>query len=90
MVRYPFPVKNKSAVLAEAERRGIEIGSWFESVIHPDGSPLKELGYSLGQCPVAERIVQHIVNLPLHRRVSDTDALRTVEFIKEMRGLGYA
>lgn len=90
LVRYPLLVKNKAAVLTEAQRRGIEIGSWFEDVIHPAGSPLKEMGYSPGQCPVAEHVVQLIVNLPLHRRVSETDALRTVEFMKEMRERGYA
>jgi len=90
LVRYPLLVKNKPAVLAEAQRRGIEIGSWFESVVHPAGTPLKEMGYSPGQCPVAEHVVNHVVNLPLHRRVSEADALRTVDFIKEMRGRGYA
>ena len=90
LVRYPLLVKNKPAVLAEAQRRSIEIGSWFDSVIHPSGSPLKDMGYSPGQCPVAERVVRHIVNLPLHRRVSESDALRIVDFMKEMRGRGYA
>jgi perosamine synthetase len=90
LVRYPLLVKNKPAVLAEAQRRRIEIGNWFDSVIHPSGTPLKEMRYSPEQCPVAERIVRHIVNLPLHRRVSEIDALRTVDFIKEMRGRGYA
>jgi dTDP-4-amino-4,6-dideoxygalactose transaminase len=90
LLRYPLLVKNKPAVLAQARRRSIEIGSWFDSVIHPAGTPLKDMGYLPGQCPVAERVVRHIVNLPLHRRVSESDALRTVEFMKEMRGRGYA
>jgi len=90
LVRYPLLVKNKLTVLAEAQRRRIELGSWFDSVIHPSGTPLRDMGYSPGQCPVAERVVRHIVNLPLHRRVSENDALRTVSFIKEMRERGYA
>lgn len=90
LVRYPLLVKNKPAVLAEAQRRRIEIGSWFDSVIHPLGSPLSEMKYSPGQCPVAERVVRHIVNLPLHSRVCEDEALRTVNFIKEMRERGYA
>ncbi len=89
LLRYPLLVKNKPAVLAEAQRRAIEIGSWFDSVIHPSGSPLKDMGYLPGQCPVAERVVQHMVNLPLHRRVSEYDALRVVDFINEMRGRAY-
>lgn len=90
LVRYPLLVKNKAAVLAEAQQRSVEIGSWFDSVIHPSGSPLKEMGYSLGQCPVAERVVRHIVNLPLHYRVSENDTARTIDFIKDMRARGYA
>jgi len=90
LVRYPLLVKNKPAVLAEAQRRSIEIGNWFDSVIHPSGSPLRDMGYSPGQCPVAERVVRHIVNLPLHRRVFENDVQRTVDFIKEMRGRDYA
>jgi len=89
LLRYPLLVKNKPAVLAEAQRRAIEIGSWFDSVIHPSDSALKVVGYSPGQCPVAERVVHHIVNLPLHHRVSEYDAIRVVDFIKEMRGCGY-
>ena len=89
LLRYPLLVKNKPAVLAEAQRRAIEIGSWFDSVLHPSGSPLKTMGYLPGQCPVAERVVQHMVNLPLHRRVSEYDALRVVDFIKEMRERAY-
>lgn len=89
LLRYPLLVKNKPAVLAEAQRRAVEIGSWFDSPLHPEGSPLEQLGYLPGQCPVAERVVQHMVNLPLHRRVSEHEAIRVVDFIKEMRGRAY-
>ena len=89
LLRYPLLVKNKPALLAEAQRRAVEIGSWFDSVIHPSDSALKAVGYLPGQCPVAERVVRHIVNLPLHRRVSEQDAIRVVDFIKEMRGRAY-
>jgi dTDP-4-amino-4,6-dideoxygalactose transaminase len=89
LLRYPLLVKNKPAVLAEAQRRAVEIGSWFDSPLHPEGSPLEQLGYLPGQCPVAERVVQHMVNLPLHRRVSEQEAIRVVNFIKEMRGRAY-
>lgn len=90
LVRYPLLVKDKQAVLAEAQRRNIEVGSWFDSVIHPSGSPLENLGYLPGQCPVAERVVRQVVNLPLHARVSEKNAARTIDFIKEMREHGYA
>ena len=54
--------------------RGIELGRWFDYPIsaRPDG--LASYNYIEGQCPVGERVAQHIVNLPLHSRMSSADA----------------
>lgn len=38
---------------------------------------------------MAERVVRRIVNLPLHRRVTEGDAERMVKFLKEMRERGH-
>jgi len=75
-VRYPVRVKDKAAVLQEAARKGIEIGSWFESPLHPAETPLERYGYRLGQCPHAELAAQEVVNLPTHARVSERVAER--------------
>jgi len=89
-LRYPLLVKDKQAVLNHARKGRIEIGSWFESVLHPAGSPLEAAGYIPGQCPVGEEIARHIINLPTHPRVTEEEAVRVVEFLKDMRDKGYA
>jgi dTDP-4-amino-4,6-dideoxygalactose transaminase len=80
MVRYPLRIKEKDRALAEAASAGIELGSWFESPLHPKETPL-EYDYTPGQCPQAEKACSQTVNLPLHPRVNEKTARKTVEFI---------
>jgi len=82
LVRFPLLVANKSDLLEEAQRAGIEIGSWFETPLHP--LPLSDhhlVGYRRGSCPVAETTAASVVNLPLHERVTPAEAERVVQFI---------
>jgi dTDP-4-amino-4,6-dideoxygalactose transaminase len=60
----------------------VELGTWFETPLHP--LPLGHhyrYGYDIGSCPVAESTAAQVINLPLHERVSNTDASRVVEFV---------
>jgi perosamine synthetase len=82
LLRLPLPVKNKAAVLDEARRAGIEIGSWFDSPLHPLRlAQHKAIHYAVGSCPVAESAARHVVNLPLHRRVNHDEAEKVIRFI---------
>jgi dTDP-4-amino-4,6-dideoxygalactose transaminase len=81
LLRFPLRVAWKEALLARAREERIELGSWFESPLHP--IPLAEharFGYEPGQCPNAERAAREVVNLPLHRRVTRAEAERIVAF----------
>ena len=80
--RYPVRVRNKEAVLKESSAQRLEIGSWFESPLHPSKTPLSSYDYTLGQCPEAEKAAREVVNLPTHQRVSVDEAKRSVRFIK--------
>jgi len=81
LVRYPVRIKEKQKALAHAAKAGIELGSWFESPLHPIETPLASYDYKLGMCPEAEKAAREVVNLPLHRRVNEKTAVKTVEFI---------
>jgi dTDP-4-amino-4,6-dideoxygalactose transaminase len=81
LVRYPVRIKEKQKALAHAAKAGIELGSWFESPLHPIETPLASYDYKLGMCPEAETAAREVVNLPLHRRVNEKTAVKTVEFI---------
>lgn len=82
LLRFPWAVEKKTALLKQAQDMGIELGSWFETPLHP--IPLEQhsaLGYDLGSCPIAEAAARKIVNLPLHDRVTEADAERIVQFV---------
>jgi perosamine synthetase len=81
LVRYPVRIKEKQKALAQAAKVGIELGSWFESPLHPIETPLASYDYELGMCPEAEKASREAVNLPLHPRVSEKTAVKTIQFI---------
>jgi len=74
MVRYPVRITDKEKALADAAKAGIELGSWFESPLHPSGTALDVYDYKLGMCPEAEKAAREVVNLPLHPRVGEKTA----------------
>lgn len=81
MVRYPVRIKEKNKALQEAAGAGIELGSWFECPLHPIETPLEAYDYKPGMCPKAEKAANEVVNLPVHPRVSEKTAKKTVDFI---------
>jgi dTDP-4-amino-4,6-dideoxygalactose transaminase len=81
LVRYPIRINRKSEALEEAADLGIELGSWFESPLHPIETPLDVYDYEFGSCPRAEKAAREIVNLPLHPRVNKSTARKTVELM---------
>jgi dTDP-4-amino-4,6-dideoxygalactose transaminase len=82
LLRYPIRVANKAPLLAQARAARIEVGSWFETPLHP--LPLSDhprVGYRVGCCPIAEATAAEVINLPLHERVTRAEAERIVQFI---------
>ena len=81
MVRYPVRIAEKNEALTQAAKAGVELGSWFECPLHPIETPLSSYDYEPGMCPEAEKASGQVVNLPLHPRVSEKTAQKTVKFI---------
>jgi len=81
LVRYPVRITEKDKALAQAAKASIELGSWFECPLHPIETHLAFYDYELGMCPEAEKAAHEVVNLPLHPRVNEKTAVKTVEFI---------
>jgi dTDP-4-amino-4,6-dideoxygalactose transaminase len=85
LLRYPVRVKNKNRVLAEARRRWVELGDWYKHPVdRPEGDGAADFGYRPGMCPEAERACREIVTLPMHSRVTEAIARRSVSFLKEV------
>jgi perosamine synthetase len=84
LLRYPIRVRDKKRALAEAQRRGIELGDWYAHPIDvPKGLETEAFAYRTGMCPEGERAAAEVVNMPMHVRVSEKTAKETVDFLKE-------
>jgi perosamine synthetase len=81
LLRYPVCVENKWEVLDEAVRERVELGSWFESPLHPVHSGLERFKYYEKASPVAEDVCNKVINLPLHAKISKGEAQRTIDFV---------
>lgn len=84
VVRYPVRVADKWQAIHEAPKHLAEIGSWFESPLHPIETPLHLYDYKDGMCPVAERACREVVNLPTHPRASTATAESSVGFLAKI------
>ena len=54
-------------------RKGIEIGSWFECPLHPEGTRHEDFGYETG-CARIGTAAREVVNLPTHLNVKQRTA----------------
>ncbi len=73
MLRYPVWVEDRQAVVHNVRRHAV-LGTWFTSVLE-ESTALEAQGYVPGTCPRAEAAAQHLVNLPIHSRVTARDVV---------------
>jgi perosamine synthetase len=89
LVRYPVRITEKWAAVEKAMDCGVELGAWFEQPLHPKEAKLELYGYELGSCPQGEKAAREVVNLPLHPRVSEKAAKKSVEFLCRFKQAKY-
>lgn len=74
LLRYPLRLPaglSRDTLAALLAADDIELGCWFDDVVHPRGS--LRYGYRTGDCPVGEATADCVANLPLglHAGLSD-------------------
>lgn len=67
-LRYSFLVRDRDEFVERFGAR-IDLGIWFPTVLFGRETGTEAVGYRPGDCPVAENVARHIVNLPTHRRI---------------------
>jgi dTDP-4-amino-4,6-dideoxygalactose transaminase len=80
--RYTIEVEDPKKLLNMAKNRGILLGDWYWTVLAPESSKPETVGYTAGDCPIAEQKTQRVLNLPTHRGVTKKDAMRVIELIQ--------
>ncbi len=83
LLRYPVRVANKRACLQLAARERLEIGSWFEVPLHPEGTDMAALGYRDGMCPEGEKASREVINLPTHVKINKAEVQNVVRFLQK-------
>jgi len=84
-LKFPVLVKNRKKFFALAEKEKIELGDWFVSPIHPIQKNFELWHYKYGEDPIAEKISQHIVNLPTHIKINEDYVDKVSQFLKKNR-----
>ena len=85
-VRYPIWVEDRPLAIRLARPR-VLLGNWFTSVLEEATSP-EHGAYEPGSCPRAEAAAQHLVNLPTHPLIDDSDVDAIVSSLIRLKAEG--
>lgn len=80
--RVSFLVKERKQMLGYFRSKHIELGVWFDGPLSP--VPTETIfNYKVGAFPVAERVANHVVNIPCHNRLSHGDKQSIIACLRE-------
>lgn len=73
-LRYPLYAKDKQQLLAMAKKQHMYLGDWYSSIVYPATSRLMQNYKGTESCGTAKMCADHIINLPTHVHISESDA----------------
>ena len=73
---YEIVVPDREALLSELAKNDIYAG-----VHYRDNTEFSMYTYAQGTCPVAHKVTNHIITMPLHMYMTDEDALRIANIV---------
>jgi len=88
-MRYPILIENEDTdkILKMARKKRLFLNDgWRKTPIVPPDTDQNKMQYLLGSCPKAEKIAKNILNLPTHINISQKEAKKIIEFLKNMPG----
>lgn len=74
---------NREELQAKLKERGIIAGIYYPKPLHAYPH-IQELGFKLGDFPIAEQAAAEVLSLPVHPRVSDEDVQTIINSIKDI------
>lgn len=85
-LRFPLRVNKPAKLIAKLKEHEMYFGdTWYDAPIAPKRY-LTQTNYEAGDCPNAEMVVKHIINLPTHRHISENDAKEICAVINNQEG----
>jgi len=80
-LRYTIQTSKAKQIFAEAKRRKILLGDWYE-IVAPKDTDLSTINYKKESCPAAERVAQNVLNLPTYPSMTDGDVKIIIDLIR--------
>ncbi len=83
-----FAIEHKKAhdIIYDAwHKQNILLGDWYTTPIAPFDTKIEEIRYTSGSCRNAEDLAKITLNLPTHINISQKDAERIVNFLKNYK-----
>jgi dTDP-4-amino-4,6-dideoxygalactose transaminase len=77
------PGIDRDAVLAGLAKRGVGASVHWEPAVH-EMPAFRDLGFTDEDLPVTARLVDRVISLPMHSRLSDADADAVVTALHEV------
>ena len=81
-LRFSIVSSQAREIIKKAWKNNLLIGDWYDSPIAPHDTKLERMQYSLGSCPVAEKLSQTTFNLPTHINISLSEAQKIIKFLR--------
>lgn len=81
-LRFNILTPDAKKIIRKAKKKHILLGDWYKNIIDPIGTDFEKMGYVPGSCPNAEKVARESVNLPTHINISERNAMKIIEFLK--------
>ena len=73
LLRYTVLTKDRDKIKNFMKRYGVYLDTWYDSPIAPKDTDFSAIGYSLGSCPMAEKLAKESLNLPTNPNLSEKE-----------------
>ncbi len=80
-LRFPILVDNPQKLHNMAQKEGILLGDWYNSVIAPHDAHEDTMGYTKGSCPQAEKLAKKSLNIPTHFHIAQKDQEKIIKLL---------
>ncbi len=81
LLRLPLRVKNPRKLHQMAQKEGILLGDWYNTVIAPKDADIFQMKYTAGSCPKAEQLASESINLPTSIHIKKQDQKRILSIL---------
>lgn len=82
LIRFPLFIPNKQLVVNQARKSSLFLGTWYNQAVDPKPLNLHKVMYEKGMCPIAEKVCEHIINLPTN--ITENESKKALSILEKV------